>query len=167
MLKLRLIVTQDCPRKCVGCCNDDWDLDNLPVERDFSPYDLIMLTGGEPLILDYLYLAKIVNTIRVQTKSPIYLYTAYLTCVALKDKLRLFDGVTVTLHTQQDAVDFYNNRYSLPDSGSRRLNVFKGVRYGGLNTEGWVVKDNIVRIKNSPLPEGEVLKRHKEKSVSS
>lgn len=50
MRKLRLLFTKDCNRDCPGCCNKDWDLDHLPVCADFKPYDLVMITGGEPML---------------------------------------------------------------------------------------------------------------------
>ncbi len=41
--KLRLLLFEECTRSCPGCCNRDWDLQSLPVCRDYSPYQLIML----------------------------------------------------------------------------------------------------------------------------
>ena len=43
--KLRLLLFEECDRDCPGCCNRDWDLRSLPVCRDFTPYQVIMLTG--------------------------------------------------------------------------------------------------------------------------
>jgi len=31
MKKLRLLLFPDCNRNCAGCCNNDWDLDLLPM----------------------------------------------------------------------------------------------------------------------------------------
>ena len=44
--------------------------------------------------------------------------------------------------------------------GSMRLNIFKGVEVGKLELD-WIVKDNIVWIKDCPLPEGETLMKYK------
>ena len=48
--KLRLLLLDDCNRNCPGCCNRDWDLQALPLCQDYTPYRLIMLTGGEPML---------------------------------------------------------------------------------------------------------------------
>ena len=48
--KLRLLLFEECDRDGPGCCNRDWDLRSLPVCRDFTPYQVIMLTGGEPML---------------------------------------------------------------------------------------------------------------------
>jgi hypothetical protein len=73
------------------------------------------------------------------------------------------DGLTVTLHTQQDVAKFKAfDRYILPPVRRRkslRLNIFKGVDLKGYKPEGWVIKDGIEWIKNCPLPEGETLMR--------
>ena len=46
-MKLRLVLFEACDRCCPGCCNHDWDLKNLPVCTDYTPYEMIMLTGGQ------------------------------------------------------------------------------------------------------------------------
>ena len=73
--KLRLLLFEECTRNCPGCCNRDWDLQSLPVCRDHSPYQLIMLTGGEPMLHPEIIQAAVAD-IRSQTNAPIYLYTA-------------------------------------------------------------------------------------------
>ena len=54
MKKLRLLLTENCNRECKGCCNTDWDIKNLPeISADEiinENFDLIMITGGEPLL---------------------------------------------------------------------------------------------------------------------
>ena len=67
MRKLRLLFTKDCNRNCPGCCNKDWDLDSLPVCTDFTPYDLVMITGGEPM----LYPERLLHLIRrIREENP-------------------------------------------------------------------------------------------------
>ena len=50
MNKLRLVMFEECNRSCEGCCNNDWDLNQLDVVADYYGYDLVMLTGGEPML---------------------------------------------------------------------------------------------------------------------
>jgi hypothetical protein len=159
---LRLLLTKDCNRSCIGCCNKDWDLDSLPICEDFFGYDEIILTGGEPL----LYPMRIFNTIsdiRLYNKCPIYLYTAKLDDVYLVYYLINFlDGITVTLHEKEDIVNFNKldkllvNQH-IPFNKSFRLNVFKEVGEVKPIIPGiWQIKDNIEWIKDCPLPTNEV-----------
>lgn len=162
-LQLRLLLFEDCNRRCAGCCNKDWDLSALPVVDGYADYDLIMLTGGEPLLRPDI-IRDTVKDIRSQTDAKIIVYTAmayhlstFLGC------LRIVDGITLTLHTQPDAADFTRlcTFYLAPHhvaGKSMRLNVFKGVTCAGIPAY-WQVKKDIEWIKNCPLPEGEVFKR--------
>ena len=68
MKKLRLLITEKCNRKCEGCCNLDWDLQNLPVCTSFKGYDEILLTGGEPQLEPVLILST-VEKIKQQNKT--------------------------------------------------------------------------------------------------
>jgi MoaA/NifB/PqqE/SkfB family radical SAM enzyme len=161
MQKLRLIITTDCNRKCPKCCNKGLDIESIPIENDFGGYKEIILTGGEPLLLPLLKLVSLRDYIRTQTTVPIYVYTAYLTAEHMQEKLDLFDGVTLTLHDQKDAVNFYRFGQDIPFKKTNRLNIFKGIKYGGLFLDDWQVKSDIEWMDSCPLPDGEVLKRHK------
>ena len=157
--KLRLLVTDKCPRHCDGCCNKDWDLANLPVVESFAGYDEILLTGGEPM-RDAFLLVCIIAEIRQQNPAAkIYLYTAE-PSRELRKILHLIDGVTVTIHKQNDIYAFglFYEHLPIMDK-SLRLNIFKGVVVKGRYPE-WVIKDNIEWIKDCPLPEGEVFMRY-------
>ena len=46
--KLRLLVTEKCHNKCPMCCNNQFDIEKIPVVDRFD-YDEISITGGEPL----------------------------------------------------------------------------------------------------------------------
>jgi hypothetical protein len=161
-MKLRLLLTEKCNRKCRGCCNKEWDLKALPICNIFSGYDEVILTGGEPMLYPPL-ISLTVNRIRQQTKAPIYLYTA--SCLEPYILLRVLDsieGLTLTLHTKKDVEPFKDfNAHILrgADSKSLRLNVFRGVSLKGLDLSKWEVKKNIVWIKNCPLPKDEVFMR--------
>lgn len=164
--KLRLVLFEDCNRNCSGCCNKDWDIKNLPVCTDYSPYDMVLLTGGEPMLKPDL-VVQAINEIREQTDSPIILYTA-----SLEKPLWLFlitsliDGLTITIHNQVDAASFidFDKRFkpSAQMMNRLRLNVFKEAGFVPAKPY-WKVKENMVWIPNCPLPDGEVLMRYKPK----
>jgi len=164
-MKLRLLLFEDCNRQCKGCCNKEWDLKALPVETDFTQYSKILLTGGEPMI-DPFWIHVVIRTIRRHTKAPIYLYTAKVDeLYSTLDVLREIDGMTVTLHDQEDVAPFLalNNHIShflhTNPYKSLRLNIFKGIE---IDTEPlflWRIRKNIVWTKDCPLPKGEVFKR--------
>jgi hypothetical protein len=115
------------------------------------------------LLVDFV--KGLVAGIRVQTRAPIYMYTAYVGDIRLSlDLLELLDGITVTLHAIQDVHLFrnFNNarlQSKFPARRSLRLNVFKGVPTMGLNLKDWEVHDNMEWIKNCALPADEVLMR--------
>ena len=157
---LRLLLWEDCNRKCPGCCNKDWDLTKLPVCWDFSPYKEILLTGGEPMLYPA-WVAEIIRHIRSQTNASIYMYTAE-TCYAedLVSILYLLDGITVTLHSQWDVQPFlyFAAIVKNMENKSRRVNVFEGVNL--TIPEDWEAKTDVRWIKNCPLPDNEVFMRY-------
>jgi hypothetical protein len=161
MKKLRLLVTEYCPRKCPSCCNKDWDLGALPVVSSFKGYESIMLTGGEPMELPLETLLDIFQRIRRDNPgAKIYVYSAALhrtdrmVCIAA-----YVDGFTVTLHEKEDGSLFEYMERTLPlfRHLSLRLNVFRGVPYKA--SPRWIVKDNMVWQKNCPLPQDETFMR--------
>lgn len=167
MRKLRLLVWEKCNRRCIGCCNKDWDLSSLEVCNGYGEYgkgDEILLTGGEPL-LDPDGLMKIIQEIRKQSAARIYVYTAKVDNIEkAKAVLEAVDGICVTLHEECDVVPFLAFDKAISGKGkSLRLNVFKEAKWdcssfaSGVN--GWMVKGDIEWIKNAPLPTGEELKR--------
>jgi hypothetical protein len=167
MKKLRLLLFEECNRKCRGCCNKSWDLANLPICEDYRQYDQILLTGGEPLLYPEIVMEAVYD-IREQTNAPIYLYTAKTDNLDVFGRvLNIVNGITVTLHTtSRDIVPF-----ALLNAGLRltnkardknmRLNVFHNVLSPKNALPIWKVKKNIKWIKNCPLPEGEVFMKYK------
>lgn len=157
--KLRLLLFEECNRNCPGCCNHDWDLKSLPVCQDYTPYRLIMLTGGEPMLRPDI-IVQAVKDIRVQTDAPIYLYTAY--PEGLEDILPMLDGVTITIHEAADVPRFQRFLYRASglEGKSLRLNVFQEA--GELYAAGWKAKNGMKWIKDCPLPKGEVLMRYRQ-----
>lgn len=162
MKKLRLLLFEECNRKCPGCCNNDWDLSSLERETDYAQYEEILLTGGEPMLNPALVVTIALNIRRV-SKAKIYMYTAKVDKVgAVLGVLFYIDGLTLTLHTQRDVGDFVRLNNVLGHGEIRKnfkLNVFKGVDIGTVDTSIWNVKSEFEWIKNCPLPTGEVFKR--------
>lgn len=168
MKKLRLLITKACPKQCDGCCNKDWKLDELPVCTDYSGYDEILITGGEPL-LRLTRITSIIMDIRRSNKDvKIYIYTAFPSSSIGKFLLNGFvNGITFTLHEQKDVnkfkeLDIFIALLNKQLKPSLRLNIFKGVV---INTDSlvadWVIKSNIEWIKDCPLPTDEVFMRTK------
>lgn len=159
---LRLLVTKKCLRGCKGCCNKDWNLDALPEFRPeiMQKADLIMLTGGEPMLV-----AEQLKTYIPQLKTKknkIIMYTAE----NPTSIMYLLDGFTYTIHTKEDLKTFKDiNDYLLlyNPEGTFYLNVFKEVEFKpeDYNLRRWTrVKTNIEWIKNCPLPSTEIFCKH-------
>jgi organic radical activating enzyme len=168
MKKLRLLISEQCNRNCAGCCNKQWDLKNLPVENEFSQYDEIILTGGEPM-LNILNIYRVVDRIREESNATIYLYTA-MPNYSLLNILGIVDGITITLHEKSDIPIFEKFNFHLYtsflvdsrfDDKSLRLNIFKEVDYkpNKYISAFWEIKNDIEWISNCPLPNNEVFKR--------
>ncbi len=155
---------EQCNRFCEGCCNKDWDFNVVPVCTDFTGFDMVMLTGGEPMLNPPL-IVSVCESIREQTNAEIILYTAKpkrsLDLVAM---LNWVDGITLTLHEQYDvrAFNAFNSYVQmLPNVTSKQLhlNIFENVDASKVNINGWQVKHGMQWIKNCPLPEDEILMR--------
>lgn len=165
--KLRLLVTKVCDRRCPGCCNKDYDLDNLPKITDFHGWDEIMITGGEPLLFPE-QLRKFVKELDSvkDNETKLYLYTASMNLITNWEWIiTWFDGVQLTIHDlSQEEIDYFNNtvllhrRFTLPRT--LRLSVFPELKYPILirpklwdvvRFQGWIEK--------CPLPAGETLGR--------
>jgi hypothetical protein len=174
MSKLRLLLWSDCHRACAGCCNQQFDLDALPVVDDFSPFSEVLLTGGEPM-LNPMLLGLITSHIRAQIpriRQRIYLYTA-LPCPALSRMLPMFDGVTITMHDRRDVpalAELIEANPWIPDLFSGRIRLFEGVELPpetenliatakAVGCIGWNVRRGVQWDSNCPLPEGEVFMR--------
>ena len=169
--KLRLLVTDTCNRKCPQCCNNKYDLDALPMVETFAGFDEILLTGGEPMLDSYL-VNRISSTIRMENKkAKIYMYTAKTDFPhALLITLLLYlDGLTITLHEQDDVYNFVDfimmlhKIYGVSVPRSLRVSIFKGVNIKPhkalIKCYGWKIKDNLTWQKECPLPKGEVFMR--------
>ena len=155
---LRLLLWPACDRTCPGCCNRDWDLGALPqvTEKEITQADMVLLTGGEPMlsptrVLSY---ASYLRRLTIQRPIPIILYTAK--PERLPEMNFHLNGFTVTLHEQSDVPIFLAIADQM--TGSLRVNVFKGVELPHW-PNGWRRKTGIEWIPNCPLPDGELLRR--------
>lgn len=164
MVKLRLLLFEDCLRNCAGCCNKEYELKSLPVAGSYLGYEQILLTGGEPMLYPEIVM-KTVSDIREETDAPILMYTARVEdwsaaiCI-----LCAINGITLTLHEQCDVKPFkiFNERIKLIPATHRkslRLHIFEGVDLQGADTSLWTVRPDLVWRSNCGLPEGEVLMR--------
>jgi organic radical activating enzyme len=161
MKKLRLLMTAQCNRDCEGCCNKDWDLEELPIWDSDVEYDIVLITGGEPMLFPR-NVSRIANHIKTKTpKTKVYLYTALANRHLPLLVAEVLDGVTLTLHEQKDVLRFneFNAMLLLFPKAHRgkslRLNVFEGVDISQMDTSLWTVKDGIEWIDDCPLPEDE------------
>lgn len=164
-MKLRLLLTEDCNRTCKGCCNKEHDLSALSGCTSFQGYELIMITGGEPLLKPGLLIETIQRIRREAPGTPIYVYTAYREDPRwLLAVLAMVDGITLTLHTRKDVPHFRVFNNMLLQSGhltirSLRLNVFRGIDISDIDVSAWNVKSDMVWIKDCPVPVNEVFMR--------
>lgn len=166
MKTLRLITTFVCNRTCEECCNKQWDKKSIPmliIPKQYSAYDEIILTGGEPALMQQELLPCLYAIRNTNKNTKIILYTAsphLLTPFILQN----IDGITITLHTQRDIyltelflsiidVDTKHNITSM------RLNVFKGIEFPLYFYERFQIKKDIEWIKDCPLPSNETLMR--------
>lgn len=165
-MKLRLLVTEDCNRNCPKCCNKQYNLKDLPVCTDFRPYELIMLTGGEPTIHPS-KLFQVIKQIRQQTDEHIILYTANVQKpFVLLSVLHIINGMTLTLHEPKDLEPFkvFNNHLNdfieeyCKFYGALRLNVFEGIDISDIDVNLWDIK-HMKWVKDCPVPENEVFMR--------
>lgn len=160
--KLRLLVTAECPNKCPMCCNNRFDLKQLPVVESLAGYEEIMITGGEPLLFP-----KDIQTLCIflknRSNAKIYIYTANFDIEAFDITSVMVDGYVYTPHSKKDVDEFLKlNDYLLEGHGpisplSLRLNIFPEVEtFIPKNTDlyFWKVK-KMHWIKDCPVPEGE------------
>lgn len=167
-MNLRLLITEKCNRKCPDCPNYQYDIDSLPIERDFTGYDNISLTGGEPM-LDIPLLIRTISEIRKQSPTTkIYLYTAKLNCInSTLNILDLIDGITITIYNMTDEVNFFNfdcligrtkpDFYKIKSLIVQAFDPFYIPEYV-MREKLWKCKIK-EKLEICPLPENEVFKR--------
>ncbi|MBQ6958163.1 MAG: hypothetical protein IJP77_06360 [Bacteroidales bacterium] len=167
--KLRLLVTGLCPNRCPLCCNNRFNLEDIPVVEDIGKYDEINITGGEPLLFyDKLY--ELIRTIRFMDafltgkRTIIYLYTSM---IPNRKILEQINGLCYTPHSKRDVDEFLLHLEGYASDGfahlSLRLNLFPEVEMfipSDVDLSRWKVK-RMEWIKDCPVPEGEDFRRLK------
>ena len=161
MRKARLLFTNDCNRRCKGCCNKNWTGEPaIPKTiEELHEYDEIYITGGEPMLYPK-ELKVLIKNLRTST-NKIFLYTAkpypQNTFMAIMKHL---DGASVTLHSYADRKKFMDAMYNIVEFGTRykkksmRLNAFKGQEMPFRNGSEWQYRQ-MEWIVDAPLPDGE------------
>ena len=173
---LRLVITYECNKNCKGCCNKQ------PLHRsnkillfdwDFTNYDEVVITGGEPMLKKPLVeaIGYLISILRGYPNYPskLILYTADCSNVPFLIRLMYtYTGLTVTLHEQSDVYNFLYLNYALlrvkrflqDNNRTLRLNVFKNVEIpGSVDLSLWKIKYNMEWILNCPLPANETIRR--------
>lgn len=117
--KLRLLVTTECPRQCVGCCNTYTKImenaTQINTLEGLINYSEIMITGGEPMLHPDKTL-KIIDQLKKRNPDAlIYLYSA-LYNKDFPKLLEKIDGLHFTLHynaNDEDIFSFYKLQESI------------------------------------------------------
>lgn len=177
MKKLRLLITEKCNNSCIKCQNKHWDLKQLPVVNVknlniLGEFDEIILTGGEPMF-EYEKLKGI--SVFVKSRWPnikLFLYTASLiTPRRTIDVMEYLDGLTVTLHTENDLRDLLmfrywilNNKQALKKSKTMSMRVCTFNNHPDITKfrhlfYSWTVKTDKVWITEKHLPKDETYMR--------
>ena len=115
---IHIMVTSLCNRKCPDCCNNQYDLNDIPyvTDEELKKADTICITGGEPFAysnpceIAFLYKTKYPNI------KKIYVYTNALELANyLHDGGTIYaiDGLTISIKNEIDSLYFkrflYNN----------------------------------------------------------
>jgi len=165
MKSLRLILWDDCNRRCKNCANNGTG-DAPKVDMDtLHEYDEILLTGGEPMLYPRT-VRRIVYAIRDRApNAKIYMYTALVEPIQwFIDVVGAVDGVTLTLHTAKDMQAAQLATAAIIDNlcthKSYRLNTF----FSPVAIPGWMAKvwkhTPKMWIEDCPLPKNETLRRY-------
>jgi len=154
--KLRLITTFKCERHCIGCCNNYLPVAPIILKNEnLKEYDEIYFTGGEPM----LFPDKLIDLISEVENKKKYLYTAGTSQPEkLFEVLQLLDGLTYTIHTEEDVDDFIVFNNILMKNNIKKslwLNVFNNIEIK-ISSSNWNIRSKKWVI-NCPLPIGETL----------
>lgn len=166
MKSARLIVTYKCKHDCSGCCNKQLNKSEIPEINsieELKDYDEIIITGGEPFLFPD-KLKELISEIKKNGNQKIIIYTTpEYTIEDFYEVLKLIDGITITIHNEEDLTKYKKQCSDLRYVGNfenktLRLNVFNPIRDMILNVvELFFEVKYIDWIENCPLPENETL----------
>jgi len=144
---------------------------NIDTVTALIDYDIICITGGEPLLQPDRTLAIISEIRRQNPKAVVYLYSA-LYNDRMSDVLRIVDGVHFTLHygaTNLDIDGFYNFQELIskePDNKSFRLYIDQRVKqvvaiqpclWRRIEAKPWISEAELIASQSNGLPCNETL----------
>lgn len=168
----RLIVTEQCNRRCWYCCNKQEHIQKAmrPVTMDMivGKYTHYIITGGEPLMTNtyddtFSVICRLVESLTPQGKLPwIGVYTANAT-VFMPEILNLIDGITYSLHGNPDSHDIemfhrFQKLLEFDFKVSAWLNIERGFNaLLRLRPSLWDRIETFEPLDPCPIPEGEDL----------
>lgn len=135
---IHIMITSLCNRKCPNCCNNQYDLNEIPyvTKEELSKAETICLTGGEPFA--YANPRAIATHLKLTYHNikNIYVYSnAYELYLYLKGghsvtgtPFSFIDGVTVSIKNQKDKEAFKEiiKNFSFMNLSSNILYIFPG-----------------------------------------
>lgn len=181
--KARVLVTEYCDRKCEGCCNKysrimDQMVDITSFDQ-IAGYDVICLTGGEPMA-DPIFLLRCIEAARESFIPKVYVYTALYDPTFFRSVVEKTEGIHFTLHypaSFQDIEDFEEAQNCLSsmqlldedDPRTHRLYIDRRVAssvpiipvvWSRVDVSPWLTEEEVFK-RNGPtgLPPGEQLFR--------
>ena len=114
MNTLHLVVTTICDRDCKYCCNNKYDIANLPyaTDEDFQWADMLCLTGGEPF--EYSNPCNLARHYRekYQNLKAVLVYTNAKELLDYLDQggqIHDIDGVSISIKDKVDLACFEHN----------------------------------------------------------
>ena len=85
---IHLMVNSNCTNRCKDCCNNQYNLDKVPVVtvEELQNAKVVLLTGGEPFLLADIH--DFVKSLRWQYQNieKLYIYTSGYTMYKTRDK---------------------------------------------------------------------------------
>lgn len=104
---IHLMITNKCNRKCLDCCNNQYNVNNIPViiDEELLQAKDVFLTGGEPFA--YAYPNEVARILKVIYKNinRVFVYTNACELVEYVNnggKLDHIDGLTISIKNKID-----------------------------------------------------------------
>lgn len=147
----RVIVTYQCNRSCLGCCNGhDNDIKKISNVDELLKYDEIVITGGEPMLIKEKLFDFLLQLRNMEYNGKIYMYTAFWNPgIYSNEILQSLDGITFTIHADSTDADIValkslsrQTRLADPKFSSRLIidsRVFEKYDLSNINLNSWDV----------------------------